>query len=313
VTTAAGDPGIGDPHPDSSQPWAGASCDPPRTVVREIVARALAEDLVPLGDLTASLIPDGTTGQARIVSREPGVVAGRACVIETYTQIDDRVIVSWNVPDGAVIEAGTVLGVVCGPLGSMVTAERTALNFVRHLSGIATLTARYVAAARAASGGRTRILDTRKTTPGLRALEKSAVRAGGGHNHRANLSDAIMVKDNHLAGLSIAEAVARARFAWPGRPVHVECDDLAQLGEIVEARADRAMLDNFTPDQVAAGVALVNGRLEVEVTGGISLATVEDYARCRPDFISVGAITHSAGVIDIGVDLSAQPGPLRRS
>jgi len=174
---------------------------------------------------------------------------------------------------------------------------------VRHLSGVASLTARFVALAIEASQGRTRVLDTRKTTPGLRALERAAVRAGGGHNHRANLSDGVMIKDNHLAGISIVEAVHLARSRWPGRPVHVECDTLEQLAVIIESGADRAMLDNMDPGQVAAGIALVDGRIEVEVTGGVTLSTVASYAAARPDYISVGALTHSAGVIDIGLDL----------
>lgn len=277
---------------------------PPAAAVREAVARALAEDLLPLGDLTASLIPAGVGGAATFSTRQAGVVAGSACVVETYAQLDPAVCVTWLVADAGAVEPGTVLGVVRGPLGALVTGERTALNFIRHLSGVATLTARFVALASTASGGTTRILDTRKTTPGLRSLEKAAVRAGGGHNHRANLSDGIMIKDNHLGGMSIPEAVRRARQLWPGRPVHVECDTLEQLRLAIEAGADRAMLDNLGPDAVAEGVGIVGGRLEVEVTGGVTLDNVAAYAAARPDFISVGALTHSAGVLDIGLDLT---------
>jgi nicotinate-nucleotide pyrophosphorylase (carboxylating) len=269
------------------------------------VARALAEDLLPLGDITASLVPVSATAQAGFVSRCPGVLAGRACVVETFAQVDPEVRVQWLAGDGSRVEAGELVASVAGPLASIVTAERTALNFVRHLAGVATLTARFVAAATRASGGRTRILDTRKTTPGLRALEKAAVRAGGGFNHRANLSDAVMLKDNHLAGLDVGDAVARARSMWPGRPVHVECDSLDQLARTLDAGPDRAMLDNLSPAEVAEGVSLAAGRLEIEVTGGITLETIDAYARARPDFISVGALTHSAGVLDIGLDLTA--------
>lgn len=271
----------------------------PRAAVAEAVSRALAEDLLPLGDLTASLIPDGTHAKATFSAREAGVVAGRACVIETYAQLDPAVTTTWSLVDGDGFEAGAHLATMEGPLASILTGERTALNFLRHLCGVATLTRRFVELAPG-----TRILDTRKTTPGLRALEKAAVRAGGGFNHRANLSDAIMVKDNHLAGLSIAEAVVAAKAAWPGRPVHVECDTLEQLDEILATRADRAMVDNFTPAQVRAAVTKVGHRMELEVTGGVTLETVAGYAEAGPDFISVGAITHSAGVIDIGLDLS---------
>jgi nicotinate-nucleotide pyrophosphorylase (carboxylating) len=274
--------------------------EPPRAAVVDAVSRALAEDLLPLGDLTASLIPEATRANATFTAREPGVLAGTACVIETYAQLDHNVVVTWAHTDGDAFGRGAHLGTVVGPLAPMLTGERTALNFLRHLCGVATMTHRFVERA----DGRSRILDTRKTTPGLRALEKAAVRAGGGFNHRANLSDAIMVKDNHLAGMSIAEAVERARQLWPGRPVHVECDTLDQLDEILATRADRAMVDNFTPADVEVAVARTNGRIELEVTGGLTLDTVAQYAAARPDFISVGALTHSAGVIDIGLDLA---------
>ena len=264
---------------------------------------ALAEDLLPLGDLTASLLPTGAMIEATFSAREAGVLAGSACVLETYAQLDPAVVVAWEMRDGAPFGPGTVIASVRGPLAPVLTGERTALNFLRHLSGVASLTRRFVDAANAASGGKTRIIDTRKTTPGLRALEKAAVRAGGGFNHRANLSDAIMVKDNHLAGLSIADAVARARAMWPGRPVHVECDTFDQLDAILATCADRAMVDNFTPADVALAVARVGDQMELEVTGGVTLDNVGAYAEARPDFISVGAITQSAGVVDLGLDL----------
>jgi nicotinate-nucleotide pyrophosphorylase (carboxylating) len=283
----------------------GAYVEPPAAAVSDAVGRALAEDLLPLGDLTAALIAPGTRATAVISARGSGVLAGRACVVETYAQVDGEVTLDWLIPDGSAFEAGATVAVVAGPLAPILTGERTALNFLRHLSGVASLTRRFVDLADAASGGSTRILDTRKTTPGLRALEKAAVRAGGGANHRANLSDAVMVKDNHLAGMSITVAVEAARRMWPGRAVHVECDTLAQLEEILATRADRAMLDNFTPDDVAVAVQCCRGHLEVEVTGGVSLGTVAAYAAARPDFISVGALTHSAGVVDLGLDLGA--------
>ena len=282
--------------------------DPPRPAVIDAVARALAEDLLPLGDLTAALIPAGTAVEAELVARQPGVVAGRACVQETFAQLDPEVTIGWLLPDGSAFGPGDPIATVAGPLAAIVTGERTALNFLRHLSGVATLTRRFVDAATTASGGRTRILDTRKTTPGLRALEKAAVRAGGGFNHRANLSDAVMVKDNHLAGLTIGQAVEAARRAWPGRPVHVECDTLDQLDAILATQADRVMVDNFTPDQLAEAVRRVaagHRRVELEMTGGVDLGSVGAYAAAAPDYISVGAITHSAGVVDIGLDLGA--------
>ena len=276
---------------------------PPHAAVADAVQRALAEDLLPLGDLTAAILPPGARTRAAITARQAGVLAGQACVTETYAQLDGSVSVDWAVDEGSAFTAGEVLGAVSGPLPAVLTGERTALNFVRHLAGVATLTRRFVDLADAASGGRTRILDTRKTTPGLRALEKAAVRAGGGANQRANLSDAVMVKDNHLAGMSIAAAVEAAKRMWPGRPVHVECDDLEQLDAILATAADRAMVDNFSTDDVLCAVSRCAGRIELEVTGGVSLDTVSAYAAARPDFISVGALTHSAGVVDLGLDI----------
>ncbi len=273
--------------------------DPPVTAVRDVVARALAEDLGVLGDLTAGLVADDARATADFVARQPGVVAGRLCVIETFAAVDAGVAVDWPVRDGVEVGAGQVIGTVEGPLQSILTAERTALNLLGRLSGIATLTRRYVHAAQ----GVARIRDTRKTTPGLRALEKAAVRAGGGANHRGSLSEGLLVKDNHLAGLSITDAVRRAGHRWPGQPVEVECDTPAQVTEAVEAGVDMVLLDNMTPDQVAACVALVNGRCVVEVSGRVTLESVAEYAAAGADLISVGALTHSAPVLDIGLDL----------
>ncbi len=193
---------------------------PPRSAVADAVRRAVAEDLTPLGDLTASLLPAGRTS-ARIVARQEGTVAGSRCATEAFCLIDPEVSLDWSVPEGQNVGVGETLAIVEGPLRSVVTGERTALNFLGHLSGIATLTARFVRAA--AAGGPARIWDTRKTTPGLRSLEKAAVRAGGGRNHRGNLSDWLLIKDNHLEGLSITEAVALAprSLARPYRPRRV--------------------------------------------------------------------------------------------
>jgi nicotinate-nucleotide pyrophosphorylase (carboxylating) len=273
--------------------------DPPMTAVRDVVARALAEDLGVLGDLTAGLVADDARAAADLVAREPGVVAGRLCVLETFAVVDPAVSVEWKAPDGVGVHPGEVIAVVDGRLASILTGERTALNLLGRLSGIATLTRHYVHAAQ----GLARIRDTRKTTPGLRALEKAAVRAGGGANHRGSLSDGILVKDNHLAGMTITEAVQRARRRWPGQPVEVECDDASQVSEAVTAGADMILLDNMTPDEVAACVSLVDGRCPIEVSGRVTLATVPAYAATGVDFISVGALTHSAPVLDIGLDL----------
>ena len=274
--------------------------DAPVTAVREAVARALAEDLGVLGDLTSTaLIPAAAAGHGLFVARRPGVLAGTAAATEVFAQLDPAVTVTWTAADGDALEAGQDIGTVTGPLRSVLTGERSALNFLGHLSGIATLTRAYVEAA----GGRSRIRDTRKTTPGLRALEKAAVRAGGGSNHRGNLSDAVLVKDNHLRHCTIAEAVDRARTRWPGVTVEVECDTLDQLAEAMAAGADLALVDNMTPEDVAKAVALADGVLPIEVSGRISLETVAAYAAAGADLISVGALTHSAPVLDIALDL----------
>ena len=195
---------------------------------------------------------------------------------------------------------------ITGSLRPILTAERTALNFLGHLSGVATLTAQFVAAAHE-SNPSVQVLDTRKTTPGLRILEKAAVRAGGGTNHRAGLSDAVLVKDNHLAGTGITEAVRRARALWPGRMVEIECDTLEQVAEAARAGADAVLLDNMDPGQVVEAIAVARvdaaGPILTEVSGGVTLATIGAYAAAGPDRISVGALTHSATVLDLGLDL----------
>jgi nicotinate-nucleotide pyrophosphorylase (carboxylating) len=284
--------------------------DPPRPAVIEAVGRALAEDVLPLGDLTASLIGSQVTGTVAVVSRQPGVVAGRHCAVETFNQVDPELDVTWLRPDGSPVCADTVVATISGRLRSILTAERTALNFLCHLSGVATLTRQFVDAARTVNPT-ARILDTRKTTPGLRALEKAAVRAGGGTNHRGNLSEAVLIKDNHLGGVSIAEAVSRARALWPGRMIEVECDRADQVSEAVSGRATVIMLDNMTPDQIGHCVGLVRHSgpdILVEVSGGVTLETVPAYAATGVDLISVGALTHSAPVLDLAFDLA--PGPV---
>jgi nicotinate-nucleotide pyrophosphorylase (carboxylating) len=273
--------------------------DPPLTAVREVVGRALAEDLGVYGDLTAGLVPPGATVTAWLVSRADGVLAGRTAAAEVFAAVDLSVQVRWEAEDGDKVDAGQVLARVQGPLASVLTAERTVLNLLGHLSGVATFTRRFVDAA----GLTARIRDTRKTTPGLRALEKAAVRAGGGVNHRGSLSDGILVKDNHLAGITVAAAVAEAKRRWPGLPCEVECDTIEQVGEALEAGADLILVDNMDPGQVAVAVQLVDGRVPVEVSGRVTLDNVAAYASAGADLIAVGALTHSAPVLDIGLDL----------
>jgi nicotinate-nucleotide pyrophosphorylase (carboxylating) len=283
-----------------------ADFDPPRPAVVDAVMRAIAEDLGPLGDISAALLPAGAVAVADIVPRASGVLAGTACATEAFAQIDQHVRVTWSASDGDRVEPGVAVGRVEGPMRSILTAERTALNFLCHLSGIATLTRRFVDAA----GDGVRVVETRKTLPGLRALEKAAVRAGGGANHRGSLSDLVLIKDNHLMGLSIAEAVFRARATWPGRGVEVECDRAEQVEQAVAAGADVVMLDNMTPEAATACVALVRAgprpQTLVEISGGVTLDTVAAYAATGADVISIGAITQSAPALDLGLDLAPE-------
>jgi nicotinate-nucleotide pyrophosphorylase (carboxylating) len=280
--------------------------DPPVTAIRDVVARSLAEDLTPLGDISAALLPAGATATAVLRSRATGIVAGCACVTEVLDQVDRRLTVEWQLDDGDAVEPGGVVGVVNGPLAPMLTAERTALNLLSHLSGVATLTRRFVDAA----GPGIRVWDTRKTTPGLRALEKAAVRAGGGANHRGNLSEWVMLKDNHLELISVADAVAQARAWFPARTIHVECDTRDKVTEALAADADALLLDNMTPAEARACVVLVDehaatgGRRPlVEISGGITLETVRTYAEVGADLVSSGSLTSSAPVLDIGLDV----------
>jgi len=298
---AQSDPGI-------SHDAAMTYLDPPMTAVLEAVDRALTEDLMPLGDLTAALLEPDRTTTARFVARQGGVIAGSACARATFSRVDPTVDVDWRLEDGAVVVAGDTIAIVSGSLPSILTAERTALNFLGHLSGIATETARYVEAAAAAGTGR--IWDTRKTTPGLRSLEKAAVRAGGGRNHRGNLSDWILLKDNHIAGIGITEAIARATDRWPGRTIHIECDHLEQMTEAIDAGAGAVLLDNMTPAEVVACVAEAarldpQRRCLLEVSGGITLETIGSYSCTGVDMISIGRLTNSAPVLDIGLDIGA--------
>jgi nicotinate-nucleotide pyrophosphorylase (carboxylating) len=283
------------------------SIDPPLSAVRRAVARALEEDWLPLGDLSASLVDPELTARTAIVARAPGVVAGRLCVLESFRQVDDRIVVDWRVPDGGDVAPGTVVADVRGPLRSILTAERTALNFLCHLSGVATATRRIVDAVAAANPS-ANVVDTRKTLPGLRALQKAAVRAGGGGNHRGSLSDGVLLKDNHLAGVAIADAITRARAAFPLRMVEVECDRPDQAMEAAAAGAHVVMLDNMTAEDVAATVrdllATGSGVL-VEVSGGLNEETAAAYAAAGADILSVGALTHSVQALDLGLDLVA--------
>ncbi|MEX2293999.1 MAG: carboxylating nicotinate-nucleotide diphosphorylase [Acidimicrobiales bacterium] len=289
-----------------------AVADPHLAAVRDAVERALAEDLTPLGDVTSALLPAGATATADFVPRVDGVVAGTLCATEAFAQLDSSVAIDWTVADGDVVTSGQVIGSVSGPMASILTAERTALNFLCHLSGVASLTRRFVEAA--ADGGGARVWDTRKTLPGLRTLEKAAVRAGGAVNHRGNLSEWVMFKDNHLEALGIAEAVRSAKATWPGRLVHVEASDLDQLRQALDAGADAVLLDNMSPEEAKAAVDLAEGwaadhggrRPLLECSGGITLDTAAAYSASGVDLLSTSQITQSAPALDIGLDLRNQ-------
>lgn len=273
--------------------------------INEIVVRALAED-IGTGDLSGLAIPADVPAEARFVPRREGVAAGLPVVAAVFAAVDPELSFSAHVADGAQFTAGQTIATVRGPARSLLMGERVALNLLQRMCGIATLTARYVDAV---SGTGARILDTRKTTPGLRVLEKYAVRMGGGVNHRFGLYDGVMLKDNHLAilaaqGIGLADAVARARAAvGPMVRVEVEVETVEQAGIAAAAGADLIMLDNMPPEQLREAVALIAGRALSEASGGITLATIRAVAASGVDYISVGALTHSAVALDIGLDM----------
>jgi nicotinate-nucleotide pyrophosphorylase (carboxylating) len=274
--------------------------------LKRLVERALEEDLG-RGDVTSDvLVPSDVRASAMLRSRAAGVVAGRDLLARVFTTVDSQVDCVALIRDGDAVVSGQELVVISGPARSLLRAERVALNFLQRLSGIATLTSRYVEAAR---GTRARIVDTRKTTPGLRALEKYAVRAGGGFNHRRDLSDAMMIKDNHLAvigarGLSLIDAVKQARESLPHTlKIEIEVDRLDQIPEAVAAGADIILLDNMSIADLRTAVGMIDGRALIEASGGVNLSTVSEIAATGVDIISVGALTHSAPALDIGLDL----------
>lgn len=279
--------------------------------ITAIVDRALEED-APWGDATSeAAIPAGTTATARIVSRVDGVFAGGLPLELAFTRVDPAVRVERHLADGDPIEPGTVIATITGSVRGILRGERVALNLAQRLSGIATLTRRYVDAVAATD---VRLVDTRKTTPGLRMLEKAAVRSGGGHNHRFSLSDAVMLKDNHLAvlqaqGLDLTAAIRTVRARIPHTMhLEVEVDRLDQLPAVIAAEPDTIMLDNFSLDDLLAGVALIAGRAVVEASGGVRLDTVRAIAETGVDVISVGALTHSAPALDLGLDIVVNTG-----
>lgn len=277
----------------------------PATLTR-VVGAALEED-APWGDLTsAALIPADATAAADLVAREPGVFSGGSVFTAAFALTDPHLSVDLHVGDGDAFAAGDVLASVAGSARSILTAERVALNFTQRMSGIATITAEYVGAV---AGTGIRIADTRKTTPGLRAFERHAVVSGGGSNHRYSLSDAVMAKDNHLAvltrsGTDLATALREALTRLPHTThVVVEVDRLDQIAAVLAGGAHTVLLDNFTLDDLRTGVEMIGTRATTEASGGVNLETVGAIAATGVDVISVGALTHSARALDLGLDL----------
>lgn len=285
---------------------------PSTTDVDRIVAAALAED-APWGDVTSqALIPLDSRAEAAVVAREAGIFCGEQVIEAAMRLTDSRIALVFEVRDGEQFDAGAVLATLGGPARSILTAERVALNLAQRLSGIATLTGAFVAEV---TGTGARVVDTRKTTPGLRVLERYAVRCGGGSNHRFSLSDAVMAKDNHLAVLTRGGAVdlTGALMAAKSRLPHtvhfeVEVDRLDQIEPVLAAGVDTIMLDNFSLEDLASGVRQVGGRALVEASGNVRLETVGAIARAGVDVISSGALTHSVRALDLGLDISVEAG-----
>ncbi len=272
-----------------------------------LIDRALAEDTQG-GDVTTdALIPSDLTGEARLVAEEDGVLSGLEAALAVFRRVDPGVETHADPAEGAGLEPGMAIGSVTGPVASILTAERTALNFVRRLSGIATETSKYV---REVAGYEVRILDTRKTTPGLRNLEKQAVAAGGGANHRRGLGDGVLIKDNHIKalrgqGMSLGETVGKARANAPhSLKIEVEIEDPNDVEEAISAGADILLLDNMSTTDMSSAVKLAGGRVLIEASGRVSLRNVREVAATGVDLISVGALTHSSRALDIGLDLT---------
>ena len=273
---------------------------PDRQLIDAEVERAFAEDLG-AGDATADLLPADAQAQATLTCREDAVLAGAPWFDACFRKLDPNVLIEWNARDGDHVAAGSVICTLRGRARPLVSAERSALNFLQLLSGTATTTAAYVAAVQ---GTGVRVLDTRKTVPGLRLAQKYAVRCGGGYNHRIGLYDAILVKENHIAAAGgIAPAVDSARRHHPSLLLEVEVETLQELQEAIAAGVDRIMLDNFTPPMMTQAVALASGRVPLEISGNVDLETIGDYARTGVDFISVGALTKHVRAVDLSLRL----------
>lgn len=275
--------------------------------IHEQVARALAED-IGTGDVSAALVPAAARARATLITREDAVLCGRAWLAETFRQLDPAIQITWHGRDGAELKAGARICEISGPARAVLTGERCALNFVQTLSGTATVTRQYVAAV---SGTACRILDTRKTLPGLRLAQKYAVRCGGGHNHRMGLYDMILIKENHvIAAGGIAAAIGAARANSPGVPIEVEVETLEEFRAALACRPDVIMLDEFTRADIGTAVAERNAATQatkLEVSGGVDLDTVRPLAEAGVDFISIGALTKHVRAVDLSLRFQVDP------
>ncbi len=274
-----------------------------RALYAPLVTAALTED-VGFGDVTSqATVPLGRQGLARAIAKASGIVCGLALFAEAFRQVDESLEVTFDLPEGAAVESGDEVASVRGSLRSLLQAERVALNFLQHMSGVASLTGQFV---RAIEGTGASILDTRKTLPGLRALQKYAVLVGGGQNHRLRLDSMVLIKDNHIkAAGGLRQAIEQARATVsPALRIEVETENLDQVREALAAQADWIMLDNMNPDLLREAVALVAGRARLEASGRVSLDTVRAIAETGVDFISVGALTHSARALDISLEVT---------
>ncbi len=271
---------------------------PPQQLIEQTVRLALAEDVGP-GDLTAALIPSTARAEARVITREAAVLAGSPWFQAVFRQLSDEVRITWEAGEAALLRPGQTICRLFGPARALLSGERAALNYLQLLSGTATTTRVYVEAVR---GTRARVLDTRKTIPGLRLAQKYAVRCGGGHNHRIGLFDAVLIKENHIAAAgSLTAAVSRARTRYPGMSVEVEVENLDQLQEAVRAGASRVLLDNFEPETLSEAVRIVEGRVELEASGGVTLDNIRAIAETGVDYISVGALTKDVHAVDLSM------------
>ncbi len=273
-----------------------------RPLIDKIIELALEEDLGP-GDLTTwAIIDPSIKGKARLLAKEEIVLAGVEIFGKVLSRLDPKIAVECNFHDGDVVAKGKDIGVVKGSMRGILSGERTALNFLQHLSGIATLTRRYV---EKTDPSKVRVIDTRKTTPGLRVLEKYAVRVGGGFNHRFGLFDGVLIKDNHIAAVgSISKAVAKIRATVPHTlRIEVEVDDIKGLEQALEAGADAILLDNMSVKEMKEAVTIAGGRVLLEASGGITLESIEEISQTGVNLISVGAITHSARSVDISLEM----------